>query len=262
MSGAIDDSKTRRSFPRLAIGDIFGLRIVVSVDPAIMGHWEKATVRCQCGDEAHLSAYSIRKSVACRACASRDHVRARYDAALAAKRSVQNELNASRDESADTRGTRVIVLSGGRMAVVDTDQFDSVNVYCWHLKSTDRVLYAVAASTSVGMHRFIMKPSTDEVVDHINHDGLDNRRSNLRIFKAFAMRANMANVRSRTGSSSRYRGVSWCVRTKSWHASISVGRTQTFLGMFSSETEAARAFDVAACDILGSVFRPNLGEYI
>jgi hypothetical protein len=81
-------------------------------------------------------------------------------------------------------------------------------------------------------------------VDHINHNGLDNRKANLR----FATRAeNNRNVRClKKNKSSRYRGVYHDKKYKKWRAHISVNNKKRHLGYFKDEKEAARAYDNAA----------------
>jgi hypothetical protein len=90
-------------------------------------------------------------------------------------------------------------------------------------------------------------------VDHINGDGLDNRKSNLRL----ATRAqNGCNLRPQQGKSSRFKGVAWHVCGK-WRAHISPNRTQIALGLFDDEIDAALAYDMAALAQFGEFARPN-----
>ncbi|MGH6691022.1 MAG: HNH endonuclease, partial [Gammaproteobacteria bacterium] len=95
-------------------------------------------------------------------------------------------------------------------------------------------------------------------IDHVNGDRLDNRRANLRL----AQRSqNMANGPARLRTS-QYRGVSWRRRGKAWQAHIMVNRGNHFLGLYESETDAARAYDLAAVAAFGEYARPNLPELI
>jgi hypothetical protein len=84
-------------------------------------------------------------------------------------------------------------------------------------------------------------------VDHINHDGLDNRRANLRLATPSQ---NLGNKRPQRGGSSPYKGVSlqtsWHPIGRPWKASIDIdGRTKS-IGYFATEVEAANAYDEAA----------------
>jgi hypothetical protein len=101
-------------------------------------------------------------------------------------------------------------------------------------------------STQLEMHRFLLglPPYSERRidVDHINGNGLDNRRENLRV----GTRAqNLANTGSRVGTS-RFKGVSFCRRTGRWKAQITVdGRNQN-LGRYDTQEEAALVYNVAA----------------
>jgi hypothetical protein len=90
----------------------------------------------------------------------------------------------------------------------------------------------------------IMKAEPGKFRDHINHNGLDNRKANLRQ----ATRAqNCWNKRKQKGShSSKYKGVSWLSREKKWQARIQANGRKIFIGSFKNEIDAAKAYDRAA----------------
>lgn len=88
----------------------------------------------------------------------------------------------------------------------------------------------------VSLHRWLMEPPTDLVVDHINHDGLDNRRANLRIV---TQRINLLNPSGlRRTNTSGYCGVSWNKRSRKWQAMRRIDGVQTFLGNFIDKHDA------------------------
>lgn len=70
-------------------------------------------------------------------------------------------------------------------AIISIEDFDLVKAYRWVLKKDRNTFYLQAASktskNNIVLHRLIMKPTGDYIVDHINRNGLDNRRENLRI---------------------------------------------------------------------------------
>ena len=95
------------------------------------------------------------------------------------------------------------------------------------------------------MHGEILKVADGKFVDHINHNGLDNRKANLRP----ATRAeNNRNRRkwSKRKCGSRFKGVSWHKYRKRWTVQIWFNSKMKFIGYFHDEIAAAKAYDAAA----------------
>ena len=146
-------------------------------------------------------------------------------------------------------------VAAGRCALVDDSDYECVARYKWHAgasSSASGTLYAGSCSKIDGvwktfrMHKLITGwPMTD----HINHDGLDNRRSNLR---PVTNSQNAANMQQRRSSSSRYKGVSWNQRYSRWRAFIRLNGKSVHLGYFDDEISAATAYAVAALSAWGS----------
>lgn len=112
---------------------------------------------------------------------------------------------------------------------VDRSLIDSLN---WTYSNNRQ--YVISCRTRERLHRLILKPPADLEVDHINGNGLDNRRENLRIV---SHAENSRNLRLRKGSSSGYRGVVW--DRNAWVARATVDGRGRSLGRFSSPEEAA-----------------------
>ncbi len=86
-------------------------------------------------------------------------------------------------------------------------------------------------------------------VDHINHDGLDNRRENLR---EVTPSENSRNRRSKVfGGRSKYKGVFWGKESQKWEAIITKSSIKTIIGTFDTELEAAKAYDAEATAFWG-----------
>jgi hypothetical protein len=89
-------------------------------------------------------------------------------------------------------------------------------------------------------------------VDHVNCDGLDNRRANLR---AATRLQNSRNVRCRADSRSGLKGVSWYERIGRWQARIKVDRKEKYLGSFATAEEAHAAYAKASLTFHGEFGR-------
>ncbi len=148
-------------------------------------------------------------------------------------------------------------------ALVDDKDYDMVARYRWRLQRGGKNVYAVAyiAGKTVFMHRLIMDAAKGTVIDHIDGDGLNNQRGNLR----FCTRAqNFQNGRWRDtpGRTSKRKGV-WRVKPpckRCYRTGITANMVYTNIGSFFTEEEAARAYDAAARVLHGEFARPNFPE--
>lgn len=104
------------------------------------------------------------------------------------------------------------------------------------------------------MHRAILQAKKGQLVDHVNGNGLDNRRQNLRIA---TKGQNSMNSRRRKTNISGFIGVCWCRQTNRWRAEITRGGTTYWLGRFDTKEEAARKRDEAAKKHHGKFARLN-----
>ena len=95
------------------------------------------------------------------------------------------------------------------------------------------------------MHREVIKVPKGLFVDHINHNGLDNRKSNLRLATCAENSRNRRKL-NRTGCSSRFKGVCWHKGRKKWSPRICFNGKRKTIGYFDDEIEAAKAYDEAA----------------
>ena len=139
------------------------------------------------------------------------------------------------------------LVNGKGYALVDDDDYEELSQYKWYALSSDRyTTYAWRKSRrddgriTVRMHRQIMDAPAGKQVDHINHDGLDNRRENLRLCSPSQ---NMRNSRKRKGTSSRYKGVYWQKDRSAWRAQAYLNGKLIYLGTFRDEDDAARAYN-------------------
>jgi hypothetical protein len=141
----------------------------------------------------------------------------------------------------------------GLVAQISDGDAEMVAGYTWHPKKHDKTFYAVAYASGTGgksvfMHRLVMSTPEGVETDHIDRDGLNNQRSNLRL----ATRSqNGANRGRRINNTTGYIGVHRSGRK--YRARIKIDGMQLHLGYFDDPADAARAYDNAA--------RQAFGEY-
>ncbi len=140
-----------------------------------------------------------------------------------------------------------ISLTQGKVALVGDEDYEELNASKWCAVKRKGGWYAMGR-TGILMHRVILEAPPGVQVDHRNHDGLDNRRKNIRLCTSSQ---NNANRIKKPGCSSTYKGCSWCKARRKWQAYIYVNYKRIFLGYFAKEIEAARAYGQAALEYFG-----------
>jgi hypothetical protein len=163
---------------------------------------------------------------------------------------------------AENEEIRYIPLTRGKFAIVNAEDYERLGRFKWFASGPEKYPYAIRAiypekgvRRMLYLHREIMKPPEGLVVDHINGNTLDNRRSNLRLA---TKQQNACNMRvNKEGCTSKYRGVGWHKMSKKWAARIMVNGRRIHLGLFNSEVEAAKAYDEAAKKYFGEFARLN-----
>jgi hypothetical protein len=148
-----------------------------------------------------------------------------------------------------------IHLSRDQSALVDDEDYEALNRVTWSAQLTPGgIYYAVhtitkdeqvnertRTRTRISMHQQILLWFGG--IDHIDGNGLNNQRSNLRQCNASQ---NGGNRRKQKGTSSKYKGVSWSTSKKKWKAHIQVQGKLYHLGWFKEEEMAALAYNTAA----------------
>lgn len=140
---------------------------------------------------------------------------------------------------------------------VDEQDFEKVSKTRWHLHygPFSKKVYARGRvnGKNMRMHRLIMDAPANMDIDHINGNGLDNRRSNLRLCTETQNRANTGPQRNNT---SGFKGV-YKVKT-GWRAAIKIKGKMTGIGTFKTKEEAATAYDEVARKLHGDFAKLNV----
>lgn len=154
-----------------------------------------------------------------------------------------------------------IQLNKGQFAIVDKEDFEYLSQWKWYVSRNKHFPFTEYAkrnrhvndkSKEIFMHRVILEKHTKtikhQLVDHINHDGLDNRNLNLRIANNSQ---NKAHGKKYSSNTSGYKGVSWDKEQNKWGVAISIQGKDKRLGRFIDKEEAALAYNKAAKQYFG-----------
>ena len=144
-----------------------------------------------------------------------------------------------------------IALTQGHIAIVDPADFEWLSQWKWSYTTgsngkgarAERSFRINGRQKHIFMHRLIMDAPDGMEVDHINGNGLDNQRKNLRLCSRSQNAKNITSMRVHT---SWFKGVSYHKRLRKWHAQITNEYRRIHLGLFACELEAARAYNLAA----------------
>lgn len=146
-----------------------------------------------------------------------------------------------------------IPLTQGKVAIIDDEDFDYLNQWKWHYEHTGYAYRSLSNGGKTIMHRLITKVTDGMEIDHINGNGLDNRKENLRIC---THAENGRNTKLRKDNTLGYKGIKIC--GNKWSAQIKIGHQYIHLGTFNSINDAVHAYDNAAIKYFGEFANPNL----
>lgn len=140
-------------------------------------------------------------------------------------------------------------------ALIDLDDVDKIKEYKWHLSlSRDKYQYVISSKGNTKLHRLIMNAPEGSVVDHINHNPLDNRKNNLRIC---TNQQNVCNCELAKNNKSGYKGIYWNTERKKWQAQVTVNNKTISLGRFDNIEDAIEARKKAAEEHYGEYCYEN-----
>jgi hypothetical protein len=138
-----------------------------------------------------------------------------------------------------------IKLTQGKVALVDDEDFNYLNQFKWQVIKPRYIYYVVKSGKRINgknkkeyMHRIIMNTPSHLQVDHIDHNGLNNQKSNLRNCNNSQNNANKILM-----NEEKYRGICWDKSRNKWMSSIRFMGKNIFLGRFSDPIIAAKEYD-------------------
>lgn len=157
------------------------------------------------------------------------------------------------------------ILLNNQTILIDDQCYKILSLYRWYVITTGVNSYVICSywdkeNKLIRMHRFIMEYSlgrkllSNEHIDHINGNGLDNRISNLRIV---TQSQNCMNRGKRKGCSLQYKGVYFDKCHKKWRSQIRINGKLNFLGYFGSEKKAACVYNIVAFEKFGKFAKLN-----
>jgi len=171
---------------------------------------------------------------------------------------------------------KTILLTQNQVTIVSDEDFDWLSEFNWCVSTRPslRTFYVIRhrpyseitvshKSGSIQMHRAIAERMGLDLTNHIDHvdgDGLNNQRENLR--SATPQQNQHNRSRKPKGCSSEYKGVSWFKITQKWRAYININSKQISLGYFTDEIEAALAYNKAAIKFYGEFASLNKIGYL
>lgn len=158
----------------------------------------------------------------------------------------QSRKNRTINSYFEKEGIGYFKITKGMTCKIDPEDFDKVKNHSWCAVKGKKTFYAqsrISKNELCFIHNIIMDA---KIIDHINGDGLDNRKSNLR--KCTITQNNRNRGPSKRGTSS-YKGVCWSTAKNKWRANIMINKKQTHLGYFETEKEAAKSYDEKAKEI-------------
>ena len=147
---------------------------------------------------------------------------------------------------------RIIILNNDMLSFVDDEDYEELNKFKWTAHINGKNYYAdrhePITHKTITMHRHILKfPVKGIDIDHIDGNGLNNQKSNLRMISHRENGQNLHNVKK----TSKYPGVFWSKIANKWSTQIRFGKGKRHIGNFDNEIDAASAYRVACVYLTG-----------
>jgi hypothetical protein len=149
---------------------------------------------------------------------------------------------------------KTIQLTRGKVAIVDDEDYESLSKHkwCFNIGYAARGVKKNGKQSRIWMHRVINKTPKGMVTDHIDGNGLNNQKSNLRSCTHYQ---NIHNTKMHKDNASGMKGISWSRRDKRWQAQIMVKGQRISLGSHTTAQSAYAAYCDACTKLHGDFAR-------
>ena len=147
-----------------------------------------------------------------------------------------------------------IKLTQGKHALVDDEDYLFISQWKWFFNKGYAFRSTKNPAKTIPMHRAILCPPIGTFCDHINGNGLDNRRKNLRVC---SNSENQMNRRIPSNNKSGYKGVFWHGKDKIWISVLKINKKAVYLDRCTRKIDAAKSYDVGALKYFGEFARLN-----
>lgn len=143
---------------------------------------------------------------------------------------------------------RTLEIINKQTVILDDEDYEKVSKIHWFV-SKNNYAFATIKGKVISIHKLVSGFESDHenMIDHINGNPLDNRKSNLRLVTASENRMNARKITKANGTTSRFKGVFKKAKSKRWSSQVK-GK---HIGYFDTEEEAAKAYDVWAKGLSG-----------
>ena len=145
---------------------------------------------------------------------------------------------------------KTINLTQNKVAIVDDDDYERLIKFCWYYEkgyAKAKIPNKRGEKKTLGMSAMVIGTIPGLEIDHVNRDGCDNRKENLR----HCTRSQNESNKGKSKGSSIYKGVYWHKGSGKWMAYIKKNQKCYHLGLYQDEKDAAIAYNAAAADMFG-----------
>jgi len=152
---------------------------------------------------------------------------------------------------------KTILILDIKKCTFDDSDFYKIKDHRWMLKKHRNTFYAITdiKGKRTYMHRLIFGSKKGKIIDHIDRNGLNNCKKNLRFCTSAQNSYNRIGIKN---TSSKYKGVTWDKKRLLWLSRIGFKYKTIFIGRFKKEKDAAIAYDKAAKKYFGKFCKTNL----